>query len=188
MNFRETSPMDKMNILTVEDEALVAKLYESILSSEGHRVVIASNGAEAIEKVNEESFDLILLDLKLPDMYGTEVLKLIRTKQKDVNVVIVTGYPSLDSALEAIKAGVYDYLVKPCNPVQLKLVVQRVGEKLRLVKENEHLLRELKKKNERLEENVRDFEGLANSAMAREKELVKKVKGLEGELGGIKEE
>ncbi len=143
----------KLNILAVEDEKDVQALYTAILTEEGHRVVTVSTGAQAIEKIAKEQFDLIILDLKLPDIDGTEVLKQIRKK----TVIIVTAYPSLETTLDAIKTGVYDYIIKPFSPNQLRLVVYRVTEKIRLINENERLLRELKKTNKELKEKIKEL-------------------------------
>lgn len=177
---------DKITILVAEDEENVRNLYTTVLGEEGHKVFTASNGAEAIEKFEKEVFDLLILDLKMPDIHGIEILKLIKKKLEGVSVIIVTAYPSLESSIEAIKLGVYDYIIKPFGPKQLKLVIKRAVEKIRLIREKEHLLRKLEERNKRLEENVDTLEDMANAAMAREKELEKKVKDLEAEVEKLK--
>ncbi|MBL7170479.1 MAG: response regulator [Candidatus Omnitrophica bacterium] len=179
---REIGPKVRMNILAVDDEENVRNLYATVLGEEGYRVVTASSGAEAIEKVKKEELDLIILDLKMPDMHGTEVLREIREVIDGISVIIVTAYPSLESSIEAIKVGVYDYIIKPFSPKQLRLVAKRVAEKIGLVREKERLLKKLEEKNKRLEENVDELENIANVAMIREKDLKNKIKELEAEL------
>ncbi len=183
---KKINPKIKLNILVIEDEEDVSKLYASILTKEGHRVVTASTGGQGIEKMEKEIFDLVILDLRLPDIDGAEVLKQIRQKNNLISVIIATAYPSLETALDAIKTRVDDYIIKPFSSPQLRLVVQKMAERMRLVRENERLLNGLKKKNKTLEENVDKLETVANAATAREKELEQKIQQLETELEKLK--
>lgn len=178
-------PKFTMNILAVDDEENVRNLYSTVLGEEGYRVVTASNGAEAIEKFEGEKFDLVILDLKLPDMYGTEVLKRIREKAEELAVIIVTGYPSLESSIDAIKAGIYDYIVKPLSLRDLRMVLQRVFEKIILIRENKKLLEELRQKNKELRERISQLEMFTRAATDREErmaDLKEKIKELEEKL------
>ncbi len=81
----------KLKILTIEDDPTINKLYERVLANDGHRVISAVTGAEAVKKLKEEAFDLVCLDLKLPDMDGLELLKLIKRKVEWIPVIIVTA-------------------------------------------------------------------------------------------------
>lgn len=185
-DIKESKARDNITILVVEDEENVRNLYTTVLGEEGHKVFTASNGTEAIEKVEKEVFDLLILDLKMPDIHGIEILKRIKKKLEGVSVIIVTAYPSLESSIEAIKLGIYDYIIKPFGTKQLKLVLKRAVEKIKLIREKERLLRKLEERNKRLEENVDTLEDMANAAVAREKELEKKVKELKAEVEKLK--
>jgi DNA-binding NtrC family response regulator len=182
----ESQRREVINILAVEDEEDVRDLYTTVLSEEGYRVVTASLGAEAIDKAKKERFDLVILDLRLPDMVGPELINNISDKIEGATLIIVTAFPSLETSLGAIKAGVYDYMVKPVSPNQLKLVIKRAVTKIQLVKEKERLLSKLEERNKRLEENVDEIENIANAAMIREKELQKKVEELQAEIERLK--
>lgn len=169
----EAFSLKDVNILAVDDETEVRNLYTTILSEEGYRVVTASNGVEAVEKIENEKFDLIILDIKMPEMSGTDVLKKVRDKIEGVSVIIVTAYPSLDSSIEAIKSGVCDYIIKPFSPKELRKVVRMVVEKAKLIEENRKKEKELavasataeieKKRAEELEaayEKLRETQGI----------------------------
>jgi two-component system response regulator HydG len=182
---REQSAKEKMSILAVEDEQSIRDLYTTVLCEEGYNVVTSSTGADAIEKIMEGTFDLIILDLKLPDMHGTEVLKKTKDKIDGATLIIVTAYPSLESSMEAIKAGVYDYIVKPFSPEDLRMVIQRATEKVRLARENRRLVKELEKTNRELKERIGQLEKFTRIATGREEkmaELKERIKELENKL------
>ncbi|MBL7170480.1 MAG: response regulator [Candidatus Omnitrophica bacterium] len=180
-----TVPEAAVNILVVDDEENVRDLYVAVLNKEGNRVVTASNGIEAVERIKKEKLDLIILDLKMPGMHGTEVLEQIEDMINGTLVIIATAYPSLESSLEAIKMGVYDYIVKPFSPKDLRAVVQRATEKIRLVKENKQLLEELGQKNKELREKISQLEKFTKAAVNREEKMVElkeRIKELEEKL------
>ena len=182
---KEINPELRMNILAVDDEEDVRDLYTTILSEEGHRVITASNGTEAVEKVRKEKPDLIILDLKMPGMDGTEVLKEIRDEIDGILVIIATAYPSLETSIEAIKVGVYDYLVKPFSPKDLRAVIKKATEKIRLVRENKQLLEELKEANKELREKIGQLEKFTKAAVGREEkmaELKERIEEFEGKF------
>lgn len=186
MNEDKEKKLDNIKVLAVDDEDSVRELYDTVLSGEGCEVQTALDGRTAMDMLGKEKYDLVLLDLKMPDYEGTDVLKRMKDRLSDTIVIIITAYPSLDSAVEAIKAGVYDYIVKPFSPAQLRLAVGRAADRITLEKENEHLLMELKKKNECLEDNVDELEHIASEASKREKELEKRIEELEAELARVK--
>lgn len=117
--------MSKGRILVVDDESIVRISCERILGPEGYEVVGAPEAAEGLRLLGEESFDLVLTDLKMPGMDGIEFLKRIKERWAEIRVVIVTGYQTIDSAVRSIKLGAFDYVNKPFSPDQLKDVVQR---------------------------------------------------------------
>lgn len=115
-------------ILVVDDEPVVIKSCERILSPEGYTVDTASNGKEAIGKMGKNGFDLVITDLKMPDMDGIELLRWIRNSKPETGVVVITGYPSQDSIKEALSLRIIDYLPKPFSPALLVEVTQKAME------------------------------------------------------------
>lgn len=134
--------MKKENILVVDDERGQRDILKTILSGEGYDVVAASNGREAVKAIHEGVFDVILTDLKMPDRDGIQVMTEILKENPNVSVVIMTAHGTIDSAIEAMKLGAFDYLTKPLEREELLVVVKKAVEKMRLLKEN-ILLREL---------------------------------------------
>lgn len=108
--------MSKGKILVVDDEDIVRTSCSRTLSPEGYEIRLAKNGAEGLMMASEERFDLVLTDLKMPDMDGIEVLRIIKEKWPETAVIIVTGYQTVDTAVKAIKLGAYDYIEKPFTP------------------------------------------------------------------------
>jgi DNA-binding NtrC family response regulator len=108
--------MSKGRILVVDDEDIVRTSCSRTLSPEGYEVRLAKNGVEGLKMASEERFDLVLTDLKMPDMDGIEVLRIIKEKWPETSVIIVTGYQTVDTAVKAIKLGAYDYIEKPFTP------------------------------------------------------------------------
>jgi len=108
--------MSKGRILVVDDEDIVRTSCSRTLSPEGYEVRLARNGVEGLKMASEERFDLVLTDLKMPDMDGIEVLRIIKEKWPETAVIIVTGYQTVDTAVKAIKLGAYDYIEKPFTP------------------------------------------------------------------------
>ena len=116
--------MSTGKILVVDDEDIVRTSCSRTLSPEGYDVRLAKNGAEGLKMANEERFDLVLTDLKMPDMDGIEVLRIIKEQWPETAVIIVTGYQTVDTAVKAIKLGAYDYIEKPFTPDALITAVR----------------------------------------------------------------
>jgi DNA-binding NtrC family response regulator len=108
------------DILVMEDEATVAKGLEMVLSEEGYRVALAATGHDAIDTFGRTTFDLLVADLRLPDMDGLDVIKMVKEKWPQTQVVVITGYSSLNSVVNSMKLGAYDYLAKPFTEDQIK--------------------------------------------------------------------
>ena len=119
---------DQKNILVVDDDMSVRTTFSSVLRQEGYRVTAVKNGYEAIKAVDEESFDLALVDLGMPGMDGIEVLEKIKTRRPQVRVIIYTGYGSITTAVEAMRKRAADYLNKPFCPQELKAGVKKALE------------------------------------------------------------
>jgi DNA-binding NtrC family response regulator len=137
--------MQKLNILIVEDGRSQREMLRDFLISEGHRVMEAENGEAAIKSVLNSHFDLILLDYKMPGMDGLEVLKEVKRINHEIDVVIITAYGTIETAVEAIKVGAIDYITKPIELDELLILVDRVAERRGLIRENELLKQELGK-------------------------------------------
>jgi diguanylate cyclase (GGDEF)-like protein len=136
--------MDKGKILVVDDDAFFRTVCSDMLVSNGYAVKLASKGNEAISLIENEDFDIVITDLIMPDVSGMEVLH--RTKQKNtlVDVIVVTGHGSIDTAVEALKNGAFDYIRKPLNQDELFHTVKGCLEKKKLLAENIEMRQSLK--------------------------------------------
>ena len=131
-------------ILVVDDDASIRKVVSIILGSAGYLVDTAQNGVEAIEKSNVEFYNLALIDVRLPDVEGTKLLSLIQDATPRMIKIIMTGYPALENAVEAISRGVDGFLTKPVNKETLLMAV------------HEHLMKQ-QKENEFTAERVEAY-------------------------------
>jgi two-component system response regulator HydG len=109
----------KANILIVDDEEVVRLSHLRCLLGTDCNTQVAQNGNEAIRVMEQHPFDVILLDLRMPDLNGLDVLKVIKERWPTSEVIIITGYPSIESAKEAVRLGAYNYLAKPLEPSQV---------------------------------------------------------------------
>ncbi len=107
---------EKANILIVDDEEVVRLSHRRSLASMNCNTQVAEDGASALQFMEEQAFDVILLDLRMPDLDGMEVLRTVKIRWPDSEVVVITGYPSIESAKEAVRLGAYNYLAKPLCP------------------------------------------------------------------------
>ncbi len=130
------------SILVVDDERIIRDGCVKILHKEGCDVQTAGSGEEGLNLLQENPFDLLLLDLKMPGLSGMEVLHRVREGHPGLLVVVITGYATVESAVEAMKAGAYDFIPKPFTPDQLRIVVHRALEKKALEREADRLRRE----------------------------------------------
>lgn len=125
-------------ILVVDDEAFIRENLERILEEDGYRAYSTASGDEAVREVSEEEIDLVLLDLNLGSKSGLDVLRTLREVDPDVLVIIITGYGTVESAVEALKMGAYDYIKKPFKADAIRLIV-------RLALETQNLRREVRR-------------------------------------------
>ncbi|MBI4640353.1 MAG: response regulator [Candidatus Tectomicrobia bacterium] len=121
-------------ILVLEDEERLLRNIHFILAGEGHVVVIARNGEEGIEKLREESYDLVITDIMMPEVDGFGIIDYINNYAPETLVIVITGYASTDSAIEALRRGAYDYLPKPFDIHLLKIAVSKALDKITLQK------------------------------------------------------
>ena len=134
-------------MLIIEDDRLVRESLAAVLRHEGYEIEEAGDGPEALEKVKEQDFVLALLDLRLPSTNGINVLQEIKKIDAALEVIMMTSFGTLETAVEAMKLGAVDYLTKPINDDELKIMVARIMESRRLKEENEHLKHELEEKH-----------------------------------------
>jgi two-component system phosphate regulon sensor histidine kinase PhoR len=131
-----------LKILVVDDERDIRDGCERILGRRGYQVSKAANGEEALGFVESTEYAIVLLDLKMPGMDGMEVLRLIRDARPDTLIIVITGYATVETAIEAMKRGAYDFIPKPFKPDQLRIVVDRAIDRKQLTEEARRLERE----------------------------------------------
>lgn len=134
---------DSSNILVIDDDEVMRDSCRKILCKMGCLVEVAENGLRGLDVLRAQSFDVIILDLKMPGLDGMEVLRIIKEESPQTEVVVITGYATVESAVEAMKLGAYDFIPKPFTPDALRLVTDRALEKRQLALENIFLRQEL---------------------------------------------
>lgn len=151
--------MDKQGfkILVADDDEIARDVISTLLSREGYAVVPVMDGLEAINRLRLEEFHLVITDLMMPGADGIEVLKYARRSNPDVAVVILTAYGTLDTTLQSIKEGAYDYLTKPFKMLEISILAERAYQRALLIADN----RELRKS---LRDTYRDIELLKSVA------------------------
>jgi len=137
---------NEAHILIIDDEEAMRDSCRQTLLREGNKVEVAEDGTIGLTILEKESFDVVILDLKMPGLSGMEVLKRIKEKDPEIVVIVITGYATVDSAVEAMKSGAYDFVPKPFTPDSLRVIVGRALEKRKLSLENILLRAELKEK------------------------------------------
>ena len=105
--------LESAKILVVDDEKVIREGCARILRKAGHMVAMASNGQMALDMISDQPFHMVLLDIKMPELDGMQVMDVLRQKQSDLLILVITGYATIETAVEAMKAGAYDLLLKP---------------------------------------------------------------------------
>ena len=118
--------MNKKKILIVDDEINVCKSIRQAIISDEYSIDTALSGEEAVNKENENHYDLVITDLMMPGISGMELLNSLKARRPEITVIIVTGYPTIKTAVESVKLGAFDYLAKPFTPKELRSLVSRV--------------------------------------------------------------
>ncbi|MEJ2685494.1 MAG: response regulator [Candidatus Sulfobium sp.] len=122
--------MNTGKLLVIDDESIVRTSCKRVLSPEGYEVRLAANAFEGIKMMEEEQFDVVLTDLKMPDMDGITVLETIKKRWPETQVIVITGYQTVDTAVKSIKLGAFDYIEKPFTPdALLSAVAAALGNK-----------------------------------------------------------
>ena len=128
--------MVKDKILVADDEQSMREFLDIMLKKEGYKVSLASNGEEVINLIDNDLFDLVLLDIRMPKLDGISALKRIKSISPETIVIMITAYASADTAIKAMKEGAYDYITKPFKVEEIKLIIRNALEKITLQKEN----------------------------------------------------
>jgi two-component system response regulator PilR (NtrC family) len=128
--------MIKDKILVADDEQSMREFLDIMLKKEGYKVSLASNGEEVSKLVENDLFDLVLLDIRMPKLDGISALKKIKAHTPETTVIMITAYASADTAIKAMKEGAYDYITKPFKVEEIKLIIKNALEKKNLQKEN----------------------------------------------------
>jgi two-component system NtrC family response regulator len=174
-------------ILIVEDEELMRELLTKILADENYRLYQASNGEEALKLLQEQPIDLVLTDLRMKGMNGLQLLSQVRSLDPEIVVVVMTAYASVETAVEAMRKGAYDYITKPFINEEIRVMLRRALNQRHLSRENRHLKRELRERYR--------FENIVGNSDAMEKvyRLIEKMAAISsnvlifGETGTGKE-
>jgi len=138
--------IERTRILIVDDELVIRESLSDWLNESGYYVEAVEDGAKALDKVREKEWDILLVDLKMRGMDGIEVMMAVKKIDKELPIIIITGYPTVDTAVEAMKEGAYDYIVKPFNPEEIDLIIRNIIAHQKLLKENLFLRQELKRR------------------------------------------
>jgi two-component system response regulator PilR (NtrC family) len=134
-------------ILVVDDESSMRQLLEIALGKEGYRVKAADSGQKAVKVLGKDSFDLVISDIRMPDMTGVEVLRTVKELNPEIPVIMITAYASTETAVEALRLGAYDYITKPFKIEELKNTISNALERRRLKEEVTHLKRAFRDKH-----------------------------------------
>jgi two-component system NtrC family response regulator len=126
-------------VLTIDDDEMIRSFFGDILEEEGYEVLSAATGAEGQALLRQKPVDIVLLDLRLPDVDGLMILRSIKRQELNVHVIVLTAYGAVPSAVEAMKLGAYDYIDKPSDASKLKLVIKRALKELAMQREIERL-------------------------------------------------
>ena len=138
--------MENNRILIIDDEENMRYMLQLTLENEGYAVEQARDGGEGIEKIKHGQFDFIICDIKMPKVSGLEVLKFVMESAPNIPVIMISAYGTLDTAIEAMKQGAYDYVMKPFKQDEILLTLKKAEERERLRRENQFLRQEVEKK------------------------------------------
>ncbi|HUV49961.1 MAG TPA: sigma-54 dependent transcriptional regulator [Anaerolineae bacterium] len=153
-----------MRIAVIDDEPLVLQNLQRKIGKSGYQVETFINPIKAIKRMENQPFDIVLTDFRMPEMDGMQILEKIKENYPKTEVIIITGYASIEKAVEAVKRGAFYYLEKPFTPEQVMLIIKRAADKVLLVHENKRLKEDLLKKD-----NVRKIIGVSSPV----RELIK---------------
>src|SRR5881392_1060453 len=125
-----------LRILFADDERSLQEFMRSELPRLGHEVTVCPDGKAAVKTLEKNTFDAAILDLRMPGLTGIEVLEQLKQVSPDTEVIIMTGHASVETAIDAVRLGAFDYITKPCKLVQIDAVLRKVAEKRELKNKN----------------------------------------------------
>ena len=150
--------MERLKLLVVDDEELILSFFGAFLNYRGDDAVLAHNAIEALAKLEERDFDVLITDLRMPGINGIELVSRAMKVRPNIVPILLTGRATKEDMVEAIKANVFDYIEKPVSDLStLSFVLDRAGERSRLARERVELLAQLQEKNAKLEENLKNL-------------------------------
>ena len=150
--------MSGERLLIVDDEEGMRRLLNKVLTRAGYETVTVGSGAEALRQVAADRFDLVVTDIKMPEMDGLQLLRELKEYEPSLPIIVMTAYGTVESAVEALRAGAYDYIAKPFETDEIRLTVEKVLERERLLAENRYLHAEL--------EELYSFSGIVGGSPA----------------------
>ena len=142
------------DILIIDDEKAIRKTLTEILSFEGYKIEEAADGEEGLRKFKEKNYDLVLCDIKMPKLDGIEFLQKAGESNPDIPIIMISGHGNIETAVEAVKKGAYDYISKPPDLNRLLITIRNAMDKSNLVTET----KVLKRKVSRVQEMIGDSE------------------------------
>jgi two-component system response regulator AtoC len=138
--------MENKRVLIIDDEENMRYMLQLTLENEDYEVELACNGSEGIEKINQTQFDFIICDVKMPKVTGLNVLAFVMESSPNIPVIMISAYGTIDTAIQAMKQGAYDYIMKPFKQDEILLTLKKAEERERLRRENQFLRQEVEKK------------------------------------------
>ena len=173
----------KLKILVIDDEDSILKTFRMRLLKWGYKVFLASNGAAGLELLSNKDCHVVITDLKMPGLSGQEIVETIRKDYPNVIIIVITGFATVESAVEMMKAGVYDFLVKPLNFTQVQMVLKKIVERLQLKRENIKLKECVSDLQAEMEERYRVGNLIGNSEAIRSVfQMIRKVASLDSTI------
>lgn len=148
----EESSLRPIQSVIIDDDRSIGEVLEEVVSTEGVSVQVFTDGREAVRYIERQPVDIVITDLKMPNLGGLEILDFARQVNPETVVIIITGYASLETAIEAVKKGAYDYIRKPFKLEEFEISFKNAVERIRLIQKNRELLRELERAYGRLVE------------------------------------
>jgi len=137
--------MHKANIMVIDDEESMCKFMQIMLQKEGYDVITSQSSYQALNLLKQKNYDLVIADLMMPELNGLELLSRVKSLDPDASFIVMTAYASVDTAIEALKKGAYDYLTKPFKVDEIRIAVKKALEQKRITRENISLKKQLKR-------------------------------------------
>ncbi len=168
-------PMGATIIIVEDDPGTRATLCGILMEDPGYKVIGLEKGTDALEMIRKSSFDVVIADIRLPDVSGLEILELAKEINPDAAVIMMTGYASVETAVDAVNQGAYAYFVKPVNPDEMKTTITNALKQQRLSLENRRLVEDLQRSNKLLFEANKELSNEITERKRIEQELIEKT-------------